>query len=104
MCDEEKITRWAREGLTRREFGVLGATAAVAAWAPGNGMAQDQVETVSSPGFPAWTEQAVSFVTDVWYDGWLACLPHIGPCTCRNNLARYRWFEREQESHGPAVG
>jgi len=28
MCDEEKITRWAREGLTRREFGVLGATAA----------------------------------------------------------------------------
>lgn len=79
MCDEEKITRWAREGLTRREFGVLGATAAVAACAPGNGMAQDQVETVSSPGFPAWTEQAVSFVTDDGtMDGWLVS-PTSGP-------------------------
>lgn len=34
MCDEDKLARWAREGLSRRQFGALGGMAAMAACAP----------------------------------------------------------------------
>ena len=73
MCDEEKITRWAREGLTRRQFGVLGAAAAVTACAPTSGAMSGEPQTVTSPGFPSFIEQAVSFATaDGTMAGWLA--------------------------------
>lgn len=69
MCDEEHLTRWAREGLSRRQFGALGALtvagAAVAACAPVAG--DDNTMTL-----PAMGERAVSFPTaagtmDAWY-------------------------------------
>lgn len=80
MCDEEKIARWAREGLSRREFGVLGAAAAIAACAPKSGGGQDDaMQIVTSPGFPSFTEAAVSFATpDGTMDGWLVA-PTSGP-------------------------
>ena len=34
MCDEREIENWARKGLTRRQLGVMGAVAGVAACAP----------------------------------------------------------------------
>ena len=79
MCDEDKITRWAREGLTRRQFGVLGAAAAVTACAPTSGAMSGEPVSVTSPGFPSFTEQAVSFATaDGTMDGWLVA-PTSGP-------------------------
>lgn len=69
MCDEEHLTKWAREGLSRRQFGALGvfivAGAAVAACVPVAG--EDNANTV-----PAMGERAVSFPTasgtmDAWY-------------------------------------
>ena len=74
MCDEAKIRRWAREGLNRREFGVLGSMAAVAACTPSEGgatSASQDTQIVSPGGFPAWIEQPVSFETpDGTMDGW----------------------------------
>ncbi|MFZ9395329.1 MAG: dienelactone hydrolase family protein [Erythrobacter sp.] len=79
MCDEEKIARWAREGLSRREFGVLGAAAAITACSPALGAADTGTQAVTSPGFPSFTETAVSFATpDGTMDGWLAA-PTSGP-------------------------
>lgn len=74
MCDERQLTKWAKEGLNRRQFGTLGGMAAVAACAPVDGSAQtdDSSSTATPGGFPAWTEQAVSFATeDGTMDGWL---------------------------------
>ena len=79
MCDEDKIARWAREGLSRREFGVLGAAAAITACSPALGAADGGAQVVTSPGFPSFTEAAVSFPTpDGTMDGWLAA-PTSGP-------------------------
>ena len=69
MCDEEQLTKWAREGLSRRQFGALGALtvagAAAAACAPVAG----EENTIT---LPAMGERAVSLPTasgtmDGWY-------------------------------------
>lgn len=71
MCDEAKLKRWARQGLSRREFGMLGSIAAVTACAPKSGNAEDGNQVVTSPGFPAWIEQEVAIATpDGTMDGW----------------------------------
>lgn len=73
MCDEEKLKRWAREGLSRRQFGTVAGAATLVACTPmgadpGNG---ETTQTASPGGFPAWTEEAVSFATDDGtMDGW----------------------------------
>ncbi len=41
MCDEAKIQRWAREAISRRQFGALTGVAAVAACAPGETIAEE---------------------------------------------------------------
>lgn len=56
MCDEAMITRWAKEGLSRRQFGTLGGIAVLAACNPGEGMAENGS---SAP----LTESTVSFAT-----------------------------------------
>ncbi|MCR2834133.1 dienelactone hydrolase family protein [Parerythrobacter lacustris] len=58
MCDEATITEWARKGLNRRQFGVLGGMAAVAACAPASGDASDNAITL-----PAMSERMVEFAT-----------------------------------------
>ena len=81
MCDEEMLSKWARQGLTRRKFGTIAGMAAVAACAPveaGADSGQDE-QTATLGGFPSWTEQAVSFETsDGVMDGWLVA-PTSGP-------------------------
>lgn len=57
MCDEAAITRWAKEGLNRRQFGVLGGMAAVAACSPVAEGADDDT------ALPAMSESSVSFET-----------------------------------------
>lgn len=57
MCDEAAITRWAKEGLNRRQFGVLGGMAAVAACSPVAEGADDDTT------LPAMSESSVSFET-----------------------------------------
>ena len=59
MCDEAMITRWAKEGLSRRQFGVLGGMAAVAACAPTEGEASDDLAIT----LPAMSEETVTFAT-----------------------------------------
>jgi len=56
MCDEEKLARWAREALSRRQFGALAGAAAVAACMP---MEQDDGEMT----LPAMKETNVTFAT-----------------------------------------
>ncbi len=58
MCDEKDLARWAREGLNRRQFGMLSGIAAVGACAP---MANDGNNNVKTP---ALSERQVSFSTD----------------------------------------
>lgn len=74
MCDEERLIRWAREGLNRRQFGSVAGAATLAACTPMGADAEngDAPQMASPGGFPAWTEQAVSFDTeDGTMDGWL---------------------------------
>lgn len=80
MCDEANLEKWAREGLTRRQFGLATGMAAIAAaCTPKSGQAADGMQVVTSPGFPAWTEQSVAFETpDGTMDGWLVA-PTSGP-------------------------
>ncbi|MDJ0642405.1 MAG: dienelactone hydrolase family protein [Erythrobacter sp.] len=59
MCDEAKLKEWARDSISRRQFGALTGIAAVAACAPGEAMSED---SESSPP-PALMESAVSFET-----------------------------------------
>lgn len=56
MCDEENLARWAREALSRRQFGALAGAAAVAACMPVD-------EGDSNVGLPAMKESNVSFAT-----------------------------------------
>ncbi len=80
MCDEANLEKSAREGLTRRQFGVVTGMAAIAAaCAPKSGQTDSGAQVVTSPGFPAWTEQSVAFETpDGTMDGWLVA-PTSGP-------------------------
>ncbi|MGB7373241.1 dienelactone hydrolase family protein [Pontixanthobacter sp.] len=65
MCDEAKITRWAKESLNRRQFGVkaglLGGGMAVAACAPMAGPMDDT--TGEGVSLPAMSESSVTFDT-----------------------------------------
>ena len=58
MCDEDKLVRWAREGLNRRQFGALGGMAALAACAP-----MESASGGDSGGSTSLTENTVSFAT-----------------------------------------
>lgn len=58
MCDEAKITEWARKGLNRRQLGVLGGMAAISACAPTGGDGADNAITL-----PAMSERMVEFAT-----------------------------------------
>jgi len=65
MCDESKLAEWAKQAVSRRQFGVLTGAAALAAYAPAGAMAHDH-------GGGALTEKAVSFATpDGTMDGFL---------------------------------
>lgn len=75
MCDEDKLARWAREGLNRRQFGALGGMAALAGCTP--------MESGSAGGGEAapaaLAEQGVSFATaDGTMDGFFVH-PVSGP-------------------------
>lgn len=59
MCDEAAITRWAKEGLNRRQFGALSGMAAVAACAP-----VDAGEGDGTISLPAMSERSVTFATE----------------------------------------
>lgn len=56
MCDEDKLARWAREGLNRRQFGALSGMAALAACAPMQGAAGES-------GATQLAEEAATFET-----------------------------------------
>ncbi len=58
MCDQKKLEVWAREAISRRQFGTLTGVAAVAACAPGETAASDTAEAAAN-----LTESAVSFDT-----------------------------------------
>ncbi|WP_128891733.1 dienelactone hydrolase family protein [Erythrobacter sp. HKB08] len=73
MCDESKLQRWAKDRISRREFGMLGGAAAIAACTP---MESNADETI---GLPAMSERAVSFDTaDGTMDGFFVA-PVSGP-------------------------
>lgn len=64
MCDEAAITRWAKEGLNRRQFGALSGMAAVAACAPmETGSPGSAGESDIAFTLPAMSEETVSFET-----------------------------------------
>lgn len=66
MCDEEKLARWAKEGLSgrynRREFAMLAGMATVAACAPASDVEAND-ETDAQVTLPAMREENVSFAT-----------------------------------------
>ncbi|MEQ5788444.1 dienelactone hydrolase family protein [Erythrobacter sp. NFXS35] len=57
MCDENKLADWARQTISRRQFGALGGAAALAACAPGEGTG------VVQPAAAGLTERGVNFAT-----------------------------------------
>ncbi|WP_296722654.1 dienelactone hydrolase family protein [Erythrobacter sp.] len=57
MCDENKLADWARQTISRRQFGALGGAAALAACAPGEGTG------VAQPAAAGLTERGVNFAT-----------------------------------------
>lgn len=75
MCDEDKLARWAREGLNRRQFGALGGMAALAACTPAASGSQGDGEAAP----PALAEESASFETaDGTMDGFFVH-PVSGP-------------------------
>lgn len=67
MCDEAKLAKWAREGLSRRQFGALAVAGAAAACAP-----VEAEESYPTGSVPAMSERAVTFPTaagtmDAWF-------------------------------------
>ncbi len=65
MCDENKLEEWARSAVSRRQFGAIGAAAALAACAGAEG-------AILAQPMPALTERAVTFPTaDGTMDGFL---------------------------------
>lgn len=61
MCEEAKLKQWAKDTISRREFGVLTGAAALAACAPGEdaGMPKEEAEDMLS-----LTESSVEFETE----------------------------------------
>ena len=57
MCDESKLADWARQTISRRQFGALSGAAAVAACAPSEGTG------VAQAAAAGLTERGVSFAT-----------------------------------------
>jgi carboxymethylenebutenolidase len=57
MCDEEKLARWAREAISRRQFGALAGAAAVAACMPMEDGGSGEMT------LPAMKESNVTFAT-----------------------------------------
>lgn len=55
MCDESRLAEWAKQTISRRQFGALTGAAALAASAAGEGMAKAAASTLA--------ERAVSFAT-----------------------------------------
>jgi len=55
MCEESKLAEWAKQTISRRQFGALSGTAALAACAPGEGIAQS-----TAPGL---RERGITFTT-----------------------------------------
>lgn len=75
MCDEDKLARWAREGLNRRQFGALGGMAALAACTPAESGSQGEGRVAP----PALAEENVGFETaDGTMDGFFVH-PVSGP-------------------------
>lgn len=76
MCNEEQLARWAREGMSRRQFGALGAKAALGAAAGAAAAACVPVgaeESDAAGSVPAMSEREVAFATaDGTMDAWLA--------------------------------
>ncbi|MFL0355479.1 dienelactone hydrolase family protein [Erythrobacter sp. GH1-10] len=60
MCDEAKLKNWAKDAISRRQFGVLAGAAAVVACAPNGGEATGE----SSAGSRSMFSDAVSFATE----------------------------------------
>lgn len=72
MCDETKLARWAKEGLNRRQFGILGGAGLVAACAPATSGGGDV-------SLPAMSERKVTFETPAGtMDGFFVA-PASGP-------------------------
>jgi carboxymethylenebutenolidase len=57
MCDESKLADWARQTISRRQFGALTGAAALAACSAG------ESESKASPPIPGLKERGVSFAT-----------------------------------------
>lgn len=55
MCEESKLAEWAKQTISRRQFGALGGAAALAACAPGEGIARSNA--------PGLKEAGVTFAT-----------------------------------------
>ena len=73
MCDEAKLARWAKEGLNRRQFGLLTGVAAVGACAPIGASGDGDIT------LPAMSERQVSFTTSAGtMDGFFVA-PASGP-------------------------
>lgn len=73
MCDEAKLAQWAKQGLNRRQFGILGGVAAIGACAPMAGGSDGDIAP------PALTERQVSFETSAGtMDGFFVA-PASGP-------------------------
>jgi carboxymethylenebutenolidase len=66
MCDESKLADWAKQTISRRQFGALTGAAALAACSAG------ESESKASPPIPGLKERGVSFATpDGTMDGFL---------------------------------
>lgn len=68
MCDEQQLAKWARESMSRRRFGALGAMTAAGAVAAA---CAPVTAEEGAPSLPAMGERAVSFPTaDGTMDAW----------------------------------
>lgn len=66
MCDESKLADWARQTISRRQFGALTGAAALAACASG------ESESLAEPAIPGLRERGINFATtDGRLDGFL---------------------------------
>jgi carboxymethylenebutenolidase len=57
MCDESKLADWAKQTISRRQFGALTGAAALAACASG------ESESKAEPAIPGLTERGINFAT-----------------------------------------
>ena len=63
MCDEKKLEKWAKETLSRREFGALAGTATVAACAPTESATAQDGDDGMATGISGLPGRSVSFAT-----------------------------------------